>query len=69
MGTKKIKVLFDNISDNSKSQAEPLIYNIGIYDVPAEVADHLIERDVANLVLENKKLSVKFKKKISKKTQ
>ena len=67
METKKIKVLFNNIKDNSNSQATPASHDIGEYIVPTEVADHLIDREVADIVAENKKLSLKFKKKVSKK--
>jgi len=67
METKKIKVLFNNIKDNSNSQYEPVTYDEGIYEVPAEVADDLLSREVAELSLEKKKISVKYKKKSKKK--
>ena len=68
METKKIRVLFNNIKDNSNSQFEPKTYDEGIYEVPVEVADDLLSREVAELSLENKKLSVKYKKKAKKKS-
>ena len=68
METKKIRVLFNNIKDNSNSQFELKTYDEGIYEVPVEVADDLLSREVAELSLENKKLSVKYKKKAKKKS-